>query len=523
MLPKDGGINDAKQSAIYDEISDKSVSDGVLKEMIDLIKNTNAKGVEQQTLFGTVTNWGIDFKTIPQLIAGIKSKMVNDKNTFGRVIKSESSLKDKGNILNTTENKKTKGILENALKALDLGKGKSGDPINSVITKYAEMMKAGMPLGEASSQAEKEIVNIMQSGEYINKMLAQSNESVDKPIDGQINLFGGEDNAVDKHRGSGTGKLHNRDGQEERSRVKEETATAEGTTKSETEVIQNEAAEIYNKAVIKQKKLNEIMDKVVERFNLSGFEGNAKSVSSIVNKVIRHNNPEYTVYSMKDHARGVIFLNDFSEVSKVIKSLKKTDDSLIGEVFIEEPLNESGYRGIHLALNLGDGINGEIQLHTRKSWKIKKETDKIYEKLRNADKDKFSPEEMKAYRVDMKKSQKLWNDFWDNQSLDIKRRASDSVKGLAFQVRSIKSGPSNGAHLPALNTSGGLPSSIGERLINSPDSNNAKSDIITPPNKSITQKTDINNDKVDEIKSVLDKWLDHRLQTSIQCIQRHKL
>lgn len=267
MLPKDGGINDAKQSAIYDEISDKSVSDGVLKEMIDLIKNTNAKGVEQQTLFGTVTSWGIDFKTIPQLIAGIKSKMVNDKNTFGRVIKSESSLKDKGNILNTTENKKTKGILENALKALDLGKGKAGDPINSVITKYAEMMKAGMPLSEASNQAEKEIVSIMQSGEYINKMLAQNSELADKPIDGQINIFGGANNAVDKRRGSETGSTYNRGRQEKGIRTEKEETKSNPKVKAQVKESklqkgklpgpQNEGIKLQDKAVANQKQSKE--------------------------------------------------------------------------------------------------------------------------------------------------------------------------------------------------------------------------------------------------------------------------
>ena len=519
MLPKDGGINDAKQNAIYDEISDKSVSDGVLKEMIDLIKNTDAKGVEQQTLFGTVTNWGIDFKTIPQLIAGIKAKMVNDKNTFGRVIKSESSLKDKGNILNTTENKKTKGLLENALKALDLGKGKAGDPINSVITKYAEMVKAGMPLSEASNQAEKEIVSIMQSGEYISKMLAQSNELVDKPIDGQINIFGGANNAINKRRGSEIGSAYNRGGQEKRIGTEEEKTKSKAKTQvkenrlqkgklpgpENKEIkLQNEAIDVHNKAVVKQKKLNEIMDKIVKRFNLAGFEGNAKSAESIANKVLRHKNPEYTVYSMKDHARGVIFLNDFSEVPKVVKSLKEMNDSLTGEVSIEKPLNESGYRGIHLVLDLGNNINGEIQLHTNESWKIKKETDKIYEKWRDIDYDDMTPEMVIKRDKDFAYSAKLWNDYFRSVSDVVKRNASSSVKGLA--KNSSPTFPLNGTHEPLSNTKPGLPYSSGSESNTLPLSNKQNLDnIISPPDNSITQETDINNDKV---KSVLDKWVD---------------
>jgi hypothetical protein len=277
--------------------------------------------------------------------------------------------------------------------------------------------------------------------------------------------------------------------------VKESAAT----THLDVDNIRAQAESIRKAALVKQQSLNSIMDGVNKELGLQGFGGEAKSVDSIVNKVMRKNNSDYTVNSMKDHARGVIYINDYSEVPKVLEALSKRA-KLNGEEFITEPLNNLGYRAVHLSTDLGDGINGEIQLHTRESWGIKEVTDGIYGRWRDKDLAKLTPEELKEYNDDIIKSQKLWNGFWDNQPLETKRLAASSVNGLASM--SDPAVPLKGTHEPFSNTSGSLPSANGEVSTTLPSSNKLNLDNIESPPTNILQqnKVDFNNVPNDSLR-----------------------
>lgn len=265
-------------------------------------------------------------------------------------------------------------------------------------------------------------------------------------------------------------------------------------------IFQNrKAARVYDMAKAKQESFDNIIKQVSQENGIGYINGGTKSVESMINKVNRKisNDPNYGFDSIKDHNRSAMLLNDFSEVSKVIDSIK-SKIKLEGEAFIETPLNNTGYRGIHLTTKLGDGINAEIQIHTKESWRIKKETDKIYDKWRDSDITKLSPQQLQDYKNDMKHSKMLWEGYFAAVPDEVKRNASASVIGLA----SINSPhlPLNGAQDPLINSSTGESFSKVALSNTLPDSVIENRDIVSPPNSIITPdesklQQDIINDK----------------------------
>lgn len=184
------------------------------------------------------------------------------------------------------------------------------------------------------------------------------------------------------------------------------------------------------------------------------IDGGVKSVSSMQAKVERKRasgQAQYAAGDMKDHVRGAIMLkNGLNDVPAVVEALKKQFPALTGEAFLERPLNMTGYRGIHLVAELGGGINGEIQLTTPEAWKIKKQTDAIYQKWRDVDLETLSQQQKTQYKEDMRKSSNLWEQYYAGFTPDVIRIASSSVIGL----ESIKSPhlPTNGIQEEALNS-----------------------------------------------------------------------
>jgi DNA repair protein RadC len=167
------------------------------------------------------------------------------------------------------------------------------------------------------------------------------------------------------------------------------------------------------------------------------YTGTAKSVKSIVNKVVRKKREgiPYTVYEAKDHARGKIELNDWKDAPEVIRRLKEKGFSI--EITINDPLNDFGYRGINSTIKLSDKINGEIQIHTKDSWALKeKKSDKLYRKWRDIsdkDMDRIRVNDIDTYQEwvqDKIASRKMWNDYWSKIPESIKSLISSSGKGL---------------------------------------------------------------------------------------------
>lgn len=119
---------------------------------------------------------------------------------------------------------------------------------------------------------------------------------------------------------------------------------------------------------------------------------------------------------------------------------------------IDEPLNEFGYRGINATVSLGEGINGEVQVHTAESWALKKQTDPLYCRWRDEDEATLSAEQAAAFRADVERCWALWADYWGKVPADRKAAISEAVKGLASMTASQKR-PTGRAQAPSTRTS----------------------------------------------------------------------
>lgn len=173
----------------------------------------------------------------------------------------------------------------------------------------------------------------------------------------------------------------------------------------------------------------------VEGFG-SFLDGGVKSKNSLKNKVLRKTREgrEYSALDAKDHVRGAVLLErGLEDVPTVIERLKKQFPSIEGEVFLTEPLNASGYRGIHLSVTFENGLHGEIQMTTPEAWSIKKQTDAIYEKWRNVSLDSATPQQVAEYESDYERSSQLWESYYSGFTPEVIRMASASVMGLESQ------------------------------------------------------------------------------------------
>lgn len=204
------------------------------------------------------------------------------------------------------------------------------------------------------------------------------------------------------------------------------------------EELGKQANAIFAQAAPVQVKLENILSTTSKEFGAE-YKSNQKSVKSIIDKVTRKSeeDPEYNISSLKDITRGAILLKDISQTADVIQSIRKQVPDLNAEVFVTEPLNDFGYRGIHLSTKI-EGIGAEIQIHTKESWAIKEKTDLIYRKWRNAEITKENFLESKAAK---KESSKLWSDYWDKALSDLFTKPRVSTSSLESGLASKKSPP----------------------------------------------------------------------------------
>lgn len=181
---------------LWHQIKDKSINADVVKEMAEMLKTTDADPTKQQTLFGEELVWNsADFEIKPKLVSDTKKLIISNKNAFSKAIKNSTALQNAGNVLADEANKKHKDVLEQVLEFLDNGKYLKGNPINEILNKYVEMIKADMPRSRAAEQASKDIISLVSSGKYLEMVMPNQNKTA-QPIkkNEQINLFGGKNN-----------------------------------------------------------------------------------------------------------------------------------------------------------------------------------------------------------------------------------------------------------------------------------------------------------------------------------------
>lgn len=212
-----------------------------------------------------------------------------------------------------------------------------------------------------------------------------------------------------------------------------------------------QAEELHRQAQAAQERLVGGLHEAVDTLGFSVEDGGAKSVRSILDKVARKQaagDGGYDLYTMKDHARAAVLTDRLDELPAAVVALKKRFPAMTGEAFLEQPLNNTGYRGVHLTVPMGDGINAEIQIHTKETWRIKKLTDAIYDKWRNVEIENAAQES--AMLADFKNSERLWDAYYSGITPEVIRMASDSVMGLASQKSAAR--PRNGTNEEFLNS-----------------------------------------------------------------------
>ena len=165
------------------------------------------------------------------------------------------------------------------------------------------------------------------------------------------------------------------------------------------------------------------------------WQGVPKSAKSLLNKVNikrQAGKTEYNLYSAKDHARGTIFIKSWEDAPQVIKAL--ADRGFATENTIEKPMNHFGYRGINSTIPLGNGLSGEIQIHTAESWKVKLKTDEIYRKWRTWDRQKGDPAERMQFIQAYRKSARAWEDYFNSIPRNLRAAISAPLSGRESMI-----------------------------------------------------------------------------------------
>ena len=254
--------------------------------------------------------------------------------------------------------------------------------------------------------------------------------------------------------------------------------------------------EIAALARVKQRELIGNLNSIAQSIGGQIIDPGAKSIESMRNKVGRKQaaGRDYFAGSMKDHTRAAVLINDLATVAQTINAIKEKYPSLKGEAFIDAPLNRTGYRGIHLTVDMGNGINGEIQISTPQAWQIKRETDKIYQKWRNSNIEGMSPEERARYKADMAYSSRLWEEYYSGITPEVKRAASSAVMGL--ESISVPKSPLYGTQEPLENSSALKSSSSGKANNLSPSQRENVNIESSPSAPTIAQGQMIVNDNL---------------------------
>ena len=258
----------------------------------------------------------------------------------------------------------------------------------------------------------------------------------------------------------------------------------------------------YNLATQDQAKLDGMLKEISDTLGTEFSSAGQKSTKSMLDKIERkvRSGRDYTVSSMKDHTRGKVMMNNFSEIPQVLQELDRRGIPYETEVVT----NNWGYKGYHITFRNPDGISSEIQLTTAAHWPAKLESDAIYDKWRNFDYDSATKAERQKYHEAMAKSQALWakvdfNDFDKTaNSLSDTGRASWSV-----EPSTLKSGltqePSLYTKTPSSSESANMsPSSViqtssGLGFDKSPNIDSPPFDDIIPQNTSKSLEGTLSN------------------------------
>lgn len=166
---------------------------------------------------------------------------------------------------------------------------------------------------------------------------------------------------------------------------------------------------VYSAATPLQEELNGIVRGLCEMLGTEYEDTTQKSTESMENKVERKHKEgrgDYTLLSMKDHARQKVFVNDWTDIPTVLDYLDAR-----GIAYQTEAVGptEYGYKGFHITWTNGNGLGSELQVTMPDVWKVKLASDAIYDKWRNVKLEELTAEQAQMTLADLERSQKMWD------------------------------------------------------------------------------------------------------------------
>ena len=190
----------------------------------------------------------------------------------------------------------------------------------------------------------------------------------------------------------------------------------------------DDVAQVYRLAGETQRQLDGLLSDVANRLGIDFEAAGQKSMQSMADKVNRKSKAgiPYSIYDMKDHARGKLELSSFEQIPEVLRLLDEKNIPWSAEAVGP---TEWGYRGFHVTFRDGNGLSSEIQLTRPDVWKVKLESDKIYEKWRNVDTASLTTIGRLSMRKDVKRSIAMWNQLdLPDFSTYIRNSSSESTR-----------------------------------------------------------------------------------------------
>ena len=257
------------------------------------------------------------------------------------------------------------------------------------------------------------------------------------------------------------------------------------------------AGEVYRLAGAAQERLNSLLSDVAARLGIESEATGQKSLESMLGKVKRKtvSGGIYGLLDMKDHARGKLELSSFDQIPEVLNYLDEKNIPYSTEAIGP---TEWGYRGFHITFRDANGIGSEIQLTMPAVWKVKLESDAIYDKWRDVDLSTADAKTQQEYVAEQEKSLQMWAQL-DLPDFSMYERSSSSDNTRALYSVSPKTGDFAGTQLPSASSKIPLPSLMPDVSSTRPDS--VKQAIENPPfniNDIIPQATENSNGKLPE-------------------------
>lgn len=219
----------------------------------------------------------------------------------------------------------------------------------------------------------------------------------------------------------------------------------------------------------------------------------AKSIESAVKKVYRKvkndGKTDYNLSDIKDHNRLSIQATNLNDLQRLIDYIQKRYNA---DLEVKQG-GESGYIGFHLTWTNPNGIKNEVQIAP--DFDIKQESERLYQDIRNIDRNNASSEELELIDKANSDSRKLWNQLANDFGLtpEVMANISSSETGLRESMNGKSYGNLTNTQEPVLEEKNSTTLPAIDNTI-SPNSSLKNPFMSLPPSdsNSITQRSEVN-------------------------------